>query len=89
MVHSAFQTAAVYFQLGFAGASGADAACLLAETDAHPPQPRQQIAKLGELHLSFAFHAGGVLSEDVQDDRRAIYSRATEHLFQCCLLGGA
>ena len=45
------QTPPVNFELGLAGAAGTDTGTLLAELRAPTSQPRQAVAKLGELHL--------------------------------------
>mmetsp|Transcript_26705 Transcript_26705/g.83651 ORF Transcript_26705/g.83651 Transcript_26705/m.83651 type:complete len:604 (-) Transcript_26705:37-1848(-) len=72
------QEAAVHLDLPLAGAAQAHAAGLAAaaglalEVRPEPREPRQAVAREGELHLQDALLGAGVLAEDVQDERRAV-----------------
>ena len=64
---AAADVAAVRFQLGFAGAPGADAAAQPGQALSQPHEPGQEILLLGQLHLEFSLFRAGPLGEDVQD----------------------
>ena len=74
--------AAVGFQLRFAfAAAHADAARLPRQVAPEPRQARQQMLKLREFDLQFAFARPGALREDVENQRRAVEDFAVEDLF--------
>ena len=73
--------------LGLTRAPGADAAGLLAEPGAHPPEPGQAVVEQGQLDLRLALRTVGVLGEDVEDHRRAVDGGATQQLLEVELLG--
>ena len=87
-VDAAQQAASVHLQLGLAGTSRADSPRLLAQPVAGAAQPRQPVPQLRQLHLHLALHAGGVLGEYVQDDRRPVDRRPAQHPLEIALLGG-
>jgi hypothetical protein len=87
--HPAHEATAVDLQLGLARASGPDAAGLLGQRDAPPPQPGKAVAEKGQLHLSLALEGVGILGEDVEDHRRAVDGGAAQDLLQIALLGRA
>ena len=81
------EPSSVHLQLGLAGAPGTDAAGLLAERAAGPPQPGQPVPELGQLHLRLSLGAAGVLGEDVEDHCRTIQRGAVQDLLEVALLG--
>ena len=84
------QAPAVDLELGLAAAEpGADAARLLAEALALPPQPGQPVAEHGQLHLRLSLLAVGVLAEDVEDDGGAVDGRAARGSSPGCGSGPA
>jgi len=85
-VHAAHQTAPVDLELGLTGAPRPDATGLLAERAAPSSQAGQSVPQQRQLHLGLALGAAGVLSEDVEDHRRAIDGRAPEELLQVPVL---
>ncbi len=79
---------AVDLELGLTGTPGADARALLAELDAATAQAGEAVAQLRELHLQHALLAGGVLGEDVEDQRDAVDDVALEQRLEVALLRG-
>ena len=71
---------AVGFELGFAGASRADAAAQPRQRRAGADEPRQQVFQLRELHLQLAFARPRAAREDVEDELRAIDDLAADLL---------
>ena len=74
--------AAVRFQLGLTGATGADAAALSGKAGAHTGKPGQQIFILSQFHLQAALLGLGPLGEDVQNQRAAVQHRHADDLLQ-------
>src|SRR5690606_40342386 len=73
-------------------AAGTDATGLLAHLRATTSQPRQVVAVEGQFDLEGALAGGGVLGEDVEDDRLPVDDVAVEHFLEAPLLsrcGGA
>ena len=64
--------AAVFFQLGFAGAAQADAARDPRQVGPHAPQTRQGVFQLGQLHLQTCLGRPCSGRKDVQDHLAAI-----------------
>ena len=95
--HPLPDAAAVGLDLGLAGPAGADATTASAGPAARLPghrltptaQPRQHVLHLRQFHLRLALPAGGVLSEDVQDQRGAVDDLYLDDLLQRGQLGGA
>ncbi len=85
---AAANQAAVRFQLGLAGAAGADAAFLPLQVGPHARQPGQQILILGQLHLEASLPGLGPLSKDIQNQRAAVYDLYAGHLLQSPILRG-
>ena len=79
----------VRFQLGFAGASGTDAAAQPGQGRTLSPQPWQQIAQLSKLHLQLALLAAGTLGENVQNQGGAVDHPDLAGFFQVADLGGS
>src|SRR5262249_29776455 len=86
LVHAPLDATPVHLELGLARAPGADAAGLLAQLDAAPPQPRQPVSQLRQLDLHHALLAVGVLGEDVEDQGDAVDDVAPELLLEVALL---
>jgi hypothetical protein len=68
-------------QLGFAGASCADAAAQARQGVSRANQARQQIFQLRELDLQLAFARPGAPREDIENELRAIDDLAAHFLF--------
>ena len=64
--------AAVFFELGFAGAAQADAALVARQVGPHLAQAGQGVFELGELDLQARLVAAGARGEDVEDEFGAI-----------------
>src|SRR5262249_11815911 len=86
LVHAPLDATPVHLELGPARAPGADAAGLLAQLDAAPPQPRQPVSQLRQLDPHHALLAVGVLGEDVEDQGDAVDDVAPELLLEVALL---
>src|SRR5690606_27806452 len=87
LVDPAQDPAPVDLELGLTGATAsaeaaAGATGLLGQRPALAPQPGQAVAVHGQLDLGLALLAGGVLGEDVEDDRGAVDGGAAELLLQ-------
>src|SRR6202521_1016514 len=89
-------TAAVDFELGFAGAADADtaargaaAAGLAREMDPLARQARLQIAELRDLDLELALQRARALGEDVEDELAAVDHAQLQLLLQVARLCGA
>ena len=85
---------AVGFQLGFAGALGADrpltaGARLTLQMRPHTDQTRQQVLILGQLHLQTALFRLGPLGKNIEDQAAAVDDLHAGHLRQHTDLGGA
>src|SRR4030095_16576639 len=78
--------AAVGFQLRFTFAAHPDAAFLPREVAPKPREPWQQMLKLREFNLEFAFARAGALRENVEDERGAVEHFAFKNLFQVAAL---
>ena len=78
--------APVGLELSLARTAGTDASAETAELGALAAQPRQPITMLRQLHLQHAFPAGGVLGEDVEDQRSAVDDVDVELLVEVALL---
>ena len=76
MVDAPLDLAAIGFQLGFAGAAGADAAAQLRHRLALAGQARQHVLKLRQLHLQLALAGAGVAGKDVQNQLRPVQNAA-------------
>ena len=72
----------VGFQLGFAGATGADTAALSGQVLAHAGKPGQQVLILGQLHLQSAFLGLGTLGKNIQNQGASVQHRHAHDLFQ-------
>ncbi len=83
---AAVDFAAIGFQLGLAGAAGADAAAELRHLDAASRKPRQQVLQLRQFDLELAFAGAGVAREDVEDELGSIDHPHVELAFQVALL---
>ncbi len=70
-----FDEAAVFFELGFAGAARADAGGGASQVAPHLTQPRQGVFELGQLHLQAGLGGARPGGEDVEDQLTAV-----EHL---------
>ena len=81
---------AVRLDLRLAWPSRADAAAQPFQVAPLAGQPRQQVLRLGQLHLQRPFPASRVASEDIQDQRRTIDDLDVflERVFQAALLRG-
>ena len=71
--HALADTAAVHFQLAFAGAAGADAAGQTAQHQTLTDQPGGLVLQLCQRDLQLALRAGCALGEDVQNQRGAVH----------------
>jgi hypothetical protein len=69
------------------GPPGADAAAQSAEFGSATTKSGQSVPQLCELDLDHAFVAGGVLSENVQNQRDPVDDIALEDLLEVALLG--
>ena len=78
--------AAVGFELGFAGAAGADAAAQPRQRVARSDQPRHQVLELRELDLQLAFARPRAAREDVENELRAIDDLAIERVLEVAQL---
>ena len=72
----------VGFQLGLAGAPGADAAALPGKARAHAGQPGQQILVLRQLHLKPAFLRLCPLGENVQNQGASVQNGKPDNFLQ-------
>ncbi len=88
MVDAALNLPPVGFQLGFAGAAGADAAAQLRHGLALAGEPRQHVLKLRQLHLQLALAGAGVAGKDVQNQLRAVQHPAGQRGLKVAQLGG-
>ena len=77
----------VRLQLGLSRTPRADPALQPLEVRPLAPQPRKYVLVLGQLHLETALLRTRVLSEDVQDQRRAVQHLDLKLPFQRPLLG--
>ena len=71
-------TAAIGFELRFAGAARADAAAETRQRGAGSGEPRQQVVELRQLDLPLAFARARAARKDVEDQLRAIDDLAIE-----------
>ena len=78
---------AIGFELRFAGAAEADAACLPLEVGPAADESGQLVLHLRELDLQLALRAARPQREDVEDQRRAVDHPAFERLLEVSLLG--
>ena len=79
---------AVGFQLRFAfAASHADAAFLPGQVAPKAGQPRQQMLKLRQLNLEFAFPSSSALGKNIKDERGPVEDLAVEYPLQIAGLG--
>ncbi len=78
--------AAVGFELGFAGAAGADAAAEPRHLNAFAGKPRQQVIELRQFHLELSFTGAGSRGEDVEDDLGAVHYAHVERFFEVAQL---
>jgi succinyl-diaminopimelate desuccinylase len=78
--------APVRLELGFAGATRADAAAEPFEVLPHPAHSRQVVFELGELDLELSLRGHGVLREDVEDQLRPVDDPGLERVFERSLL---
>ena len=78
----------IAFQLGFAGAPGADTAAQTGQGGSLPRQPGQQILQLRQLHLQPPLRRPGAGSENVQNQGGAIHHPAGQRVGKIPLLGG-
>ena len=72
----------VAFQLGFAGAPGANAAALTGKALSHAGEPGQQIFILGKLHLKPALSGLGPLGKNIHNQGAAVQNRHADDFFQ-------
>ncbi len=79
---------AVGFELGFAGASGSDAAAQPRHRRAVPAQPRQQIVQLRQFHLQLAFPGARAPGENIQDQLGPVQHLHLQRALQIALLRG-
>ena len=89
LVDAAGDGAAVFLQLGFARAAGADAAALAREAETPAAQARQAVAQLGQFHLQATGGAGGPLGKNIEDQLAAVADGQVQHPLQVAGLGGA
>ena len=80
--------AAVGFELGLAGASGADASAEARHGRAVAGQTRQKIIQLRQFDLQFSFAGAGAAGKNIQDQLRAVQDLYVQLFFQIALLGG-
>ena len=80
--------AAVDFELGFAGASGAYAALLTRQVDPHSGEPREEVLELRQLDLEAGLARAGALGEDGEDQLAAVDHLALELGLQVLHLAG-
>src|SRR5262249_40409523 len=80
--------AAVGFELGLAGTSGADAAAQALEMLPLAHEARQEVGELGQLDLQLALHGARTLGEDVEDERGAVDDLEAERAAEVALLHG-
>ncbi len=80
--------AAIRLQLGLTRAAGVDAGTESAHLQASAAEPGETVPVLGQLHLDPTLVAGGVLGEDVEDERHPVDHVDVERLLQVALLGG-
>ena len=78
----------IAFQLGFAGAPGADAAAQPGQGGSLPRQPGQQVFQLGQLHLQPPLCRTGPGGKNVQNQGGAIHHSAGQRVGEIPMLGG-
>ena len=84
--HARTDPAAVGLDLGLARASGADTGTGAGHRFTPAAQPGKQVRQLRELHLRLALAGGGVLGEDVEDQRGAVNDLDLDDLLQLAQL---
>jgi hypothetical protein len=85
--HASRDFPAVRLQLGFTGASRANAAAKLRHFNAVSCQARHHVVQLRQLDLQLAFPGSRVPRKDVEDELRAIDHPPLDNLFDVALLG--
>ena len=88
LVDAALNAAAVGFELGFAGAAGADAAAQLRHGFALAGEARQHVLELRQFHLQLALAGAGVAGKDVENQLRAVEHAAGQGGLKVAQLGG-
>ena len=94
--HTRADTAAIQLDLRLTGTPGTDtraardaATGLTGHGLAPAAQTRQQVLKLGQLHLRLALTRLGVLSKNIEDEGGAINDLSVDNIFQPAALGGS
>jgi len=94
--HTRADAAAIQLDLRLTGTPGTDtrAACdaatgLTGHGLAPAAQTRQQVLKLGQLHLRLTLTRLGVLSKNIEDEGGAINDLSVDDIFQPAALGGS
>jgi hypothetical protein len=80
---------AIGLELGLARAASPDPGTLLGQLEALATQAREAVPEQRELDLQGALTRGGVLGEDVEDERLPVDDVDLEPLLEVALLGGA
>ena len=88
MVDAPLNLAAIRFELGFAWASGADAAAELRHSFALAGEARKHVLELGKLDLELALACAGVTGKYVEDELRAVKDTARQRCLKVAQLGG-
>ena len=83
-----FDETAVGLDLGFAGATHADAAALALEVGPKAGEAGEHVLELGEFDLSASGGGAGVAGEDVEDEGGAVEDAAAEFFFEVAELCG-
>ena len=78
----------ISLQLSFARTTQTDAAFLSFEMGPAPHQPRRHVAQLRELDLQLALEGARTLSEDIENETRAVNHATFQRTFQIALLRG-
>ena len=86
MIDAQVDLAAVGFELGFAGAPGADATAELGHRFAASCEAWELVFELREFDLELAFAGAGMAGEDVEDELRAVDDAAGEFCFKVAQL---
>ena len=89
MGDAAHDATPVGLQLGLPRTPGTDTPAQPAQLGALAPEPGKAVLEQGQLHLEHALPAGGMLGEDVEDDRNPVHHVALEQLLEVALLTGS
>ena len=86
MTNTPVDFAAVRLQLGFTGATSADAAAELRHLHTASRQARQQVLQLRQFHLQLAFAGARVAGKDIENELGAVDHSHVERALQVTLL---